>query len=481
MADATKNSRTWIYGHGGLAREESGDLVAVLDSASLGFDAPLARQSMLAVHAEGGHLVRGDQELLAFDNEGAVQPKGRRAYALARLDADRWAIATREGREVVVRVGRRGAEGLRLRSPRELPKRVIGLQWRGGEAPFTRRKRFSETLGRLQLRGEQGRFALADLDAGIVALWSEGSMDWTFSARFPVAEGSFLDAHPFRDGVVVALCSDTGEGRIEYIEGGETRASVSVQNVVALAARGDAVYFAADGSLQRWVPGDAAEPLLESEYLRRPGEIACVPDGRFLFQENERTVWIECTEESWLARPMKAPTNDAGPMVVAKQTLPRKKGPPQLVLDAMAELTPWALETGEAVLTFPLVMVGGPGEELIVEVGGPGKSLFRPLRVNVEGAAVVAADFEGLRATLPCALSAGVEVPEPPKSVARRKADAKAWHWAQIPDDCRITLTLVGEAKKAGSALLTVRMAFAEQGRQGSLLRGQTLTVRDAT
>ena len=56
---------------------------------------------------------------------------------------------------------------------------------------------------------------------------------------------------------------------------------------------------------------------------------------------------------------------------------------------------------------------------------------------------------------------------------ARRKADAKEWHWQQIPEDCRAELRVKGQALARGSALLTVRVGFREFGRQGSLLRGQ--------
>lgn len=482
MGIGYNGKKAWIYGPKGLVCDDGTEVRAVLDAAALGFDADNSRAAILSVHTEGGHLVSGEGELLAFDTNGAVRPDGRRVYALSPFDDEKWALATREGREVVVRVGRRGSESLRLRSPRGPTKVPVTLRWKGAEATFTRRKRLSENPGRLRLRSSGTSLALADADAGLVALWAEGDMDWRLALRFPTNTESDLDAHPYRDGVIVALRSDTGHGALLFFDAeGTLLENASVERLGACATDDKGMVFSDGPYLRRWTPGEGAISILEAEcLLNRGGEIVAAPDGRYLLQQNERAYWLERDPGEparWYSRAIPEPTNKAQPMVVSKTKLVRKKkSPPQLELDAMLEAQAWNFYEGEAELVFHLVTTGGPAEGLIVEVGGAGARLFIPETVSIDGGAEASAEFKGRRAEASCPLPAGVEIPTVPKPVARRKADAKAWRWAQHPPDCRITLRVRGKAA-VGSALLTIRIGFVGHERVGSLLRGQTLAV----
>lgn len=482
MGIGCNGKKAWIYGPQGLVCDDGDEVRAVLDAAALGFDADNARAAILSVHTKGGHLVSGEGELLAFDTSGAVRPDGRKVYALSPFDDEKWAIATREGREVVVRVGRRGSESLRLRSPRGPIKVPVTLKWKGEEATFTRRKRLSENPGRLRLRSSEDSLVLADADAGLVALWNEGDMDWRLALRFPTNPESDLDAHPYQGGIIVALRSDTGHGALLFFDAeGTLQGSASAERLGACATDDKGMVFADGPYLRRWVPGENAVSLLETEcLLNGGGEIVVAPDGRFLFQQNERAFWIERDPEEparWYSRAVPEPTNKAQPMVVSKKKLVRKtKSPPQLELDAMLEAQAWNFNSGEAELVFYLVTTGGPAEGLVVEVGGAGARLFKPEKLTLHGAVEMSAEFDGPRAVATCSLQAGVEIPTVPKPVARRKADAKEWRWAQHPEDCRLTLRVVGQAA-VGTALLTIRIGFAGHQRVGSLLRGQTLIV----
>ncbi|MFT5357042.1 MAG: hypothetical protein ACI9KE_004272 [Polyangiales bacterium] len=482
MGIGCTEKRAWIYGPRGLVCDDGEEVRAVLDAAALGFDADNSRAAILSVHTKGGHLVSGEGELLAFDTNGAVRPDGRRVYALSPFDDEKWALATREGREVVVRIGRRGSESLRLRSPRGPIKVPVKLQWKGDEATFTRRKRLSETPGRLRLSSSDSSLVLADADAGLVALWVEGDMDWRFALRFPTNTESDLDAHPYRGGVIVALRSDSGHGALLFFDAeGTLQGNTSAERLGACATDDEGMVFADGPYLRRWIPGEGAVSILEAEcLLNGGGEIVVAPDGRFLFQENERAYWLERDPEQparWYSRAVPEPTNKAQPMVVSKKKLVRKtKSPPQLELDAMLEPQSWSFDDGDAELVFHLVTTGGAAEGLVVEVGGAGARLFIPETLTINGAVDASAAFKGVRAVATCTLPAGIEIPTVPKPVARRKADAKAWRWAQHPDDCRVTLRVRGIAAK-GSALLTIRIGFAGHARVGSLLRGQTLVV----
>ncbi len=126
--------------------------------------------------------------------------------------------------------------------------------------------------------------------------------------------------------------------------------------------------------------------------------------------------------------------------------------------------------------------MGGPAAGLTFEVSGPARgSLFEPARIVARCSAwepqEAIIELKGGCGSVERPITAGVEIPEVPKSIARKKSDAKAWRWEQIPEDAYIHLRLEGETKKKGTGLLTVRISLSDHGRHGSLLRGQSLTV----
>ncbi len=484
MGIGWNGKKAWVYGPVGLLCADEDNVRRVLSAGALDYRHDTARGAIITAHGEGGHLVRGDGELLAFDGEGAVRPTGRRVYALTNLDNERWAVAVREGREVVLRVGLRGAENVRLRSPKASRKLEAPVRWLRTDPPFTRKKRFSENVGRLRLSACEGALAMADADSGLIARWDEGTMDWRFAFRFPATERSELEAHPWGDGVVVAIRTDSGEGcLVELSPDGEVKASLSVQHLGTSALQEGAIVFTDGPNLRRWQPGEDPTTLLTHDYLNHGGQLVATAPDKLLLQQSESTYWLERAPEGprhWYARPLPTPTGKGQPLTLAKTTYPRRKGPPQLELDGREEPTPWKLQEGPASLLFPLVMMGGGAEGLVVEIGGPGRALFTATTVVIEGEALttpVESPFSQGTAQLGAVLPAGVELPDPPKSVARRKADAKAWKWDSIPEDCRFLLRIDGEATREGNALLTVRIGFLEHGRTGSLLRGQTLQV----
>lgn len=433
----------------------------------------------------GGYLVDGNGALLVFDAEGTVTPVDRRAYAIAVIDVERWAIATRESREVVVRVGLFGAESVRLRSPRDIakPEWPSALLF-GEEPPYTRRKRFSENPGRLRVCAGHHALALSDSDSGLIALWRDGEMDWRLALRVPVMEGSELEAHPTADGLVARLRLADGSGvLLDFDDQGNLRDLLETRGSCALLWHEGSVLHLTDTALRKWTPSQGDEELLSNEAFGAsgPATLAATGDG-FVASCGPGAWWVRCDEETWSVEPIAEPTSAAEPMVVASTELKRQKGEPHLQLDATVEHGKWEVALGPVALELPLVNMGGPAAGLTFEVSGPARgSLFEPARIVARCSAwepqEAIIELKGGCGSVERPITAGVEIPEVPKSIARKKSDAKAWRWEQIPEDAYIHLRLEGETKKKGTGLLTVRISLSDHGRHGSLLRGQSLTV----
>lgn len=481
--------RTWIFGPRGVwsATDAATDAVLSAKALSLKQD-PWTTRGVFAIKpGGGGYLVNGEGHLLAFDAEGTVSPVDRRAYAIAVFDESRWAIATRESREVVIRVGLFGAEAVRLRSPRNIQK----PEWPGllfdSDPPYTRRKRFSENEGRLRLRTAGTSLALADSDAGLVAIWREGEMDWRAAFRVPVTDGSEIEAHPTEEGVVVRLRLADGRGALlDFDEAGTLRHSMETRRSDAIVWDGNAVVHLSDGALRRWTPGVDDSELIAVDRFNaseggRPATLVRVDDGYIAAACGEVVIFDR--QGGWSCREFAEPEGKADPMVVATKEHKRKKTDPHIQLDDRVDHAKWILKEGPAHLDLPLVNMGGPATGLKIEVGGPAhRSLFEPTRViasSVGWESELVIELPGGRGEFEQELMAGVEIPDVPKAIARRKADAKAWRWEQIPDDAFLHLRIEGVAKKLGSGLLTIRVSVKDHGSQGSLLRGQNLIIAE--
>ena len=488
----------WVYGSEGLYRCASpGEpSVPVLgrEVLQLPVDAP---PWLLGVKpsGQGGYLLDGEGRLLAFTipQAGATRYEvvDRRTYALEILDEKHWALATRESRNVVVRTGLPGAENGRLKSPRTVDKAAwpAGLLWADADdIPYTRRKRFSETPDRLKLRAVGTGLALADADAGVIARWNEGQTHFHTVTRLPIRDDAYLEAWPTRegDGLLAMLVLDEGTVLLEIDGEGNVREHAEVAPAIAAASDGQSVFFLDGEGLHRWAPSAAPERLVGSEGFARGGgapQLCFGDDGLLLYGDGERGSWLHRAKEGWSVTPIDPP--EEPPEKRAKLAQPKKrrlKGEPRLQLDGSVEPESWEGQLGELCLEVPVVNMGGPATGLTIEVSGPARGkLFETDHVEIRGAGwkkPQRLELAGGKATLEAKIPAGVEVPEPPKSVARKKSDAKQWRWDQIPDDARLCIALRGEAKQAGQALLTVRIGLHGLGRAGSVLRGQSLTIR---
>lgn len=452
-----------------------------------------ARPWLLGVKpsGSGGYLLDGEGRLLSF----MVGAKGarykvveRRTYALEILDEKHWALATRESRNVVVRTGLPGAENARLKSPRTVDKTPWpdGLLWDDPDAiPYTRRKRFSETPDRLRMHARGPALALADSDAGVLARWSEGNTNWELVTRVPIRKGATLEAWPLGEGLTAHLALDDGAVLLHLDAAGEVLAHVEVDAIHAAVADESCVYLLAGDELRRWTPGGSLETLLKDESLNERGDsprLRLSGEGQLLYGAADAAVWLHTDGGDWSATAIDPP--DEPPEVKAKLAKPKKrrlKGEPRLQLDGSVDPQSWEGQVGPLDLEVAVVNMGGPAEGLTIEVGGPARgSLWETEHVEIRGAGwkkPKTLQLEGGKAELEAAIPAGVEIPDPPKSVARKKSDAKQWRWDQIPDDARLRVTLKGDAKKNGQALLTMRIGLAGQGRAGSVLRGQSLTI----
>lgn len=485
----------WVYGSAGLYRcagpgEESVPILG-RELLQLGEE---ARPWLLGVKpsGSGGYLLDGGGRLLSFllGKEGPARYEvvDRRAYALEILDEKHWALATRESRNVVVRTGLPGAENARLKSPRTVDKTPWpeGLLWDDPDTiPYTRRKRFSETPDRLRMHARGPALALADSDAGVLARWSEGNTHWELVTRVPIREGATLEAWPLGEGLTAHLALDDGAVLLHLDAAGHVLEHLEVDAIHAAVADDSHVYLLAGDELRRWTPGGPLETLLKHDSLVARGDaprLRLSEEGQLLYGADDAAVWLHSEGDAWTATPIEPP--DEPPEVKAKLKKPKKrrlKGEPRLQLDGSVEPESWEGDVGALDLEVAVVNMGGPAEGLTIEVGGPARgSLFETAQVRVEGAGwkqPKTLELKNGHASLEAEIPAGVEIPDPPKSIARKKSDAKQWRWDQIPDDARLRVTLEGEAKKRGQALLTVRIGLAGHGRAGSVLRGQSLTI----
>ena len=486
----------WIYGTAGLYRcaAPGKGSVALLGREVLRLSDG-TQPWLLGVRpsGSGGYLLDGEGRLLSFevgeDGPARYEVVDRRTYALEILDEKHWALATRESRNVVVRTGLPGAENARLKSPRTVDKTPWpeGLLWDDPDAiPYTRRKRFSETPDRLRLHARGAALALADSDAGVVALWGEGNTHWSMVTRLPIREGAVLEAWPMGDGVAAHLAIDGSAVLLRLDAEGAIVAHTEVGAIHSATADDDHVYLISGEELRRWKPGEGVETLLtHPTLLPRDGapRLRKGAEGALLYGADDRALWLHPAEGGWKVTAIEAP--EEPPEEKAKLAKPKKrrlKGEPRLQLDGSVEPESWEGEVGELVLEVPVVNMGGPAEGLTVEIGGPARGkLFEVREVAIRGAGWKAPRtlaLEGGKGMVEATIPAGVEIPEPPKSIARKKSDAKQWRWDQIPDDARLRIALRGEAKQAGQGLLTVRIGLLGHGRSGSVLRGQSLTIR---
>ncbi|MAQ16516.1 MAG: hypothetical protein CMN30_17195 [Sandaracinus sp.] len=488
----------WVYGSEGLYRcagpgEASVPLLG-RDVLQLSAEAP---PWLLAVRpsGKGGYLLDGESRLLSFEvpKAGAARYEvvDRRTYALEVLDEKHWALATRENRNVVVRTGIPGAENGRLKSPRTVDKTPWpeGLLWDDPDAiPYTRKKRFSETPNRLRLRALGGALALADADAGVVARWDEGQTHWSLVTRLPIRDDAHLDAWPTRDGngLLCLLTLEDGAVLLHLDGEGNVMDHAPCPGARAAVSDGETVHFLSDTVLHGWRPGGEVERLLEEEALggdECPPHLRMGAGGALLAADGRRGIWLHREGDGWRATPIAPPEEPPEKRAkLAKPKVRRMKGEPRLQLDGSVDPANWEGEVGALCLEVPVVNMGGPAEGLTIEVSGPARGkLFEPSHVEIRGAGWKKAkklDLDKGKASLEATIPAGVEIGEPPKSVARKKADAKQWRWDQIPDDARLCIALHGEAKGSGQALLTVRVGLHGLGRAGSVLRGQSLTIR---
>jgi len=485
----------WIYGSAGLYRcaGPGKESVPILGREVLQLEGE-ARPWLLGVKpsGSGGYLLDGEGRLLSFmapeDGPARYKVVDRRAYALEILDEKHWALATRESRNVVVRTGLPGAENARLKSPRTVDKTPWpeGLLWDDpDDIPYTRKKRFSETPDRLHLHARGEALALADSDAGVLARWSSGNTHWELVTRVPIREGATLEAWPLGDGLTAHLALDDGAVLLHLDAAGEVLAHVEVDAIHAAVADAEHVYLLTGNELRRWTPGGELETLLADDALKERGpapRLRLGAEGRLLYGAADEAVFLDDEGGDWRATAIEPP--EEPPEEKAKLAKPKKrrlKGEPRLQLDGSVEPESWEGDVGELALEVAVVNMGGPAEGLTIEVGGPARSsLFETDHVEVRGAGwkkPKKLELKGSSASIDEPIPAGVEIPDPPKSVARKKSDAKQWRWDQIPDDARLRVILRGEAKKKGQALLTVRIGLAGQGRAGSVLRGQSLTI----
>lgn len=484
----------WAYGPEGLVRYHEGEARALVSAEAMGVSDRVPSQAILCVHEAGGHLLSGAGELLAFDPEGRVSTVRRKVFAMEHLTRERWAVAERESRHVRIRVGLRGAEAVRLDHPLHPPKLVLPLRFRGGTAPYSRKKRFSELPGELRLRSSlDGRaLVLADNESGVVCLWRHDDLDWCTVFRAPTNARSTLEAHPDGDHVIVAIKSDLGQGLLARINGeGKLVSTLPVHALGATclvsSAENTELLFIDGNELKSWRPStgglkDAQEVAgqvhASGPAFVAPGRLVVGSEDEVFFASTSAFMRLSRRQGRWRAEVLPPPDDAATELEYQELCLERIKGPPQFGVDPLSEAAtrPWEVTTGDATLEFPLVLMGGPAEGLVIEIGGPGKSLFQVQRAELSGAMQGEFDFEGKTLRIEGALSAGVQFPSPPKRI-RRKAEILEWRWSHLPDDCRVNVRLCGVAPKTGAGLLTVRFSFGDAGRTGSLLRGQQLSI----
>ena len=515
--------RAWVYGAPGLygSAGPGEPSLPVLGAEVLKLDEAEAEPWLLAVKpsGEGGYVLDGAGELLEFhldaakaDSPARYQRVDRRTYALELLDEKHWALATRESRNIVVRTGLPGAENVRLKSPRSVDKTPWpeGLLWEDADdVPYTRRKRFSETPDRLRLRAFRGSVALADADAGIVGLWQDGNHHWTWISRVPIGEDARLEAWPFGGdagttpaGAVahLSLASKKGRDVLLQLDGeGLIVATKEVGAVQAAVADGTHVYFVRDGGLHRWAPATQdPEQLLDTGSLGMPTTTEAtsasasasasakallrIAGDRLLYSEGTDVSWLHREDGGWKVSAIEPPGRPPAKKArLAKPKKRRLKGEPRLQLDGSIDPEPWVGHVGDLSVEVPVVNMGGPADGLTIEVAGPALgTLYEATTVEVRSAGwrgAIELPLERGRATLDKSIAAGVEIPDPPKSIARKKSDAKQWRWEQIPDDARICVKVRGRAIKKGQSLLTIRIGLHDLGRAGSVLRGQSLTI----